>query len=140
MRAWTVRAGATAPQAAGAIHTDFERGFIRAETIAFGDYVANKGESGAREAGRLRLEGKEYVDAGRRRHAFPLQCKLMALQPNPEPATQLLAASQAPVAPAGKLPQFHAVGFSGHRHLADPAGTAKAIRGALDCTASASTG
>ena len=61
MRAWTVRAGATAPQAAGAIHTDFERGFIRAETIAYGDYIANKGESGSREAGRLRLEGKEYV-------------------------------------------------------------------------------
>ena len=56
----------------------------------------------------------------------------MALQSNPEPATQLHAASQAPVVPAGKLPQFHAVGFSGHRHLADPAGTARAIRGALD--------
>jgi len=56
-----VRAGATAPQAAGVIHTDFERGFIRAETIAFDDYVACKGEAGAREAGKLRLEGKEYV-------------------------------------------------------------------------------
>jgi len=61
VRAWTVRAGATAPQAAGAIHTDFERGFIRAETIAYDDYFAHKGENGAREAGRLRLEGKEYV-------------------------------------------------------------------------------
>ena len=61
VRAWTVRGGATAPQAAGAIHTDFERGFIRAETIAYDDYVAFKGEAGAREAGRLRLEGKEYV-------------------------------------------------------------------------------
>jgi ribosome-binding ATPase len=61
VRAWTVRAGSTAPQAAGAIHTDFERGFIRAETIAFDDYIAHKGENGAREAGRLRLEGKEYV-------------------------------------------------------------------------------
>jgi hypothetical protein len=61
VRAWTVRAGATAPQAAGVIHTDFERGFIRAETIAFDDYVAFKGEAGARDAGRLRLEGKEYV-------------------------------------------------------------------------------
>jgi hypothetical protein len=61
VRAWTVRAGATAPQAAGAIHTDFERGFIRAETIAFDDYLACKGEAGAREAGRLRLEGKDYV-------------------------------------------------------------------------------
>src|SRR5687768_372099 len=61
VRAWTVHAGATAPQAAGVIHTDFERGFIRAETIAFDDYVAYKGEAGAREAGKLRLEGKEYV-------------------------------------------------------------------------------
>jgi hypothetical protein len=61
VRAWTVRAGATAPQAAGVIHTDFERGFIRAETIAFDDYVKYRGESGAREAGRLRLEGKEYI-------------------------------------------------------------------------------
>ncbi|HEU4628047.1 MAG TPA: redox-regulated ATPase YchF [Steroidobacteraceae bacterium] len=61
VRAWTVRAGATAPQAAGVIHTDFERGFIRAEVIAFEDYIAGKGEAGAREAGKLRLEGKEYV-------------------------------------------------------------------------------
>jgi GTP-binding protein YchF len=61
VRAWTVRAGSTAPQAAGVIHTDFERGFIRAEVIAFDDYVANRGEAGAREAGRLRLEGKEYI-------------------------------------------------------------------------------
>jgi GTP-binding protein YchF len=61
VRAWTVRAGASAPQAAGAIHTDFERGFIRAEVIAFQDYLAGKGEAGARDAGKLRLEGKEYV-------------------------------------------------------------------------------
>ncbi|MGQ0384781.1 MAG: redox-regulated ATPase YchF [Gammaproteobacteria bacterium] len=61
VRAWTVRKGATAPQAAGVIHTDFERGFIRAETIAYDDYVAGKGEAGAREAGKLRLEGKVYV-------------------------------------------------------------------------------
>ncbi len=61
VRAWTVRVGATAPQAAGVIHTDFERGFIRAEVIAFTDYIAGKGEAGAREAGKLRLEGKEYV-------------------------------------------------------------------------------
>jgi ribosome-binding ATPase len=61
VRAWTVRAGSTAPQAAGAIHTDFERGFIRAEVIGFADYIAGKGEAGAREAGKLRLEGKEYV-------------------------------------------------------------------------------
>jgi ribosome-binding ATPase len=61
VRAWTVRIGATAPQAAGAIHTDFERGFIRAEVIAFADYLAGKGEAGARDAGKLRLEGKEYI-------------------------------------------------------------------------------
>jgi ribosome-binding ATPase YchF (GTP1/OBG family) len=61
VRAWTVRAGSTAPQAAGVIHTDFEKGFIRAETIAYGDYIASKGESGARDAGKLRLEGKDYV-------------------------------------------------------------------------------
>jgi ribosome-binding ATPase len=60
-RAWTVRVGASAPQAAGAIHTDFERGFIRAEVIAFADYLAGKGEAGAKDAGKLRLEGKEYV-------------------------------------------------------------------------------
>ncbi|HVF95378.1 MAG TPA: redox-regulated ATPase YchF [Sphingomonas sp.] len=60
-RAWTVEVGARAPQAAGEIHTDFERGFIRAETIAFDDYVALGGESGARDAGKLRQEGKEYV-------------------------------------------------------------------------------
>ncbi|MCC2976871.1 redox-regulated ATPase YchF [Sphingomonas sp. PL-96] len=60
-RAWTVEAGAKAPQAAGEIHTDFERGFIRAETIAYDDYVACKGEAGARDAGKLRQEGKEYV-------------------------------------------------------------------------------
>ncbi len=60
-RAWTVEKGSKAPQAAGAIHSDFERGFIRAETIAYDDYVACGGESGAREAGKLRSEGKEYV-------------------------------------------------------------------------------
>jgi GTP-binding protein YchF len=61
VRAWTVRRGSTAPQAAGVIHTDFERGFIRAEVIAFDDYIRYHGEAGAREAGRLRLEGKEYL-------------------------------------------------------------------------------
>lgn len=61
VRAWTVRQGATAPQAAGVIHTDFERGFIKAETIAFEDYVALGGEKGAKEAGRLRMEGKDYI-------------------------------------------------------------------------------
>jgi GTP-binding protein YchF len=60
-RAWTVPVGATAPQAAGVIHTDFEKGFIRAETIAYPDYVALKGETGAREAGKMRLEGKDYI-------------------------------------------------------------------------------
>jgi GTP-binding protein YchF len=60
-RAWTVHAGARAPQAAGVIHTDFERGFIRAETIAYEDYIACQGEAGARDAGKLRLEGKDYV-------------------------------------------------------------------------------
>ena len=61
VRAWQLKKGSTAPQAAGVIHTDFERGFIRAETIAFDDYIAFKGESGARTAGKLRLEGKEYI-------------------------------------------------------------------------------
>jgi ribosome-binding ATPase len=60
-RAWTIQAGDTAPVAAGVIHTDFEKTFIRAETIAYDDFVRLKGESGARDAGRLRLEGKEYV-------------------------------------------------------------------------------
>ena len=60
VRAWTVRAGSTAPQAAAVIHTDFEKGFIRAETIAFDDFIKYRGEAGARDAGRLRLEGKEY--------------------------------------------------------------------------------
>ena len=61
VRAWTVPVGATAPQAAGVIHTDFERGFIRAEVIAYDDFVACKGEQGAKDAGKLRLEGKEYI-------------------------------------------------------------------------------
>ncbi|MDH3319544.1 MAG: redox-regulated ATPase YchF [Betaproteobacteria bacterium] len=61
VRAWTVPQGATAPQAAGVIHTDFERGFIRAEVATYDDFVANGGEQGAKEAGRLRVEGKEYV-------------------------------------------------------------------------------
>jgi GTP-binding protein YchF len=61
VRAWTTKAGATAPNAAGEIHTDFEKGFIRAEVIAYEDFVAGKGEQGAKEAGRLRLEGKDYV-------------------------------------------------------------------------------
>lgn len=60
VRAWTVREGSTAPQAAGEVHTDFQRGFIRAEVIAFNDYLRDGGESGAKDAGRMRLEGKEY--------------------------------------------------------------------------------
>ena len=61
VRAWQVKKGSTAPQAAAVIHTDFERGFIRAETIAYDDYIKYKGESGSRDAGRLRLEGKDYL-------------------------------------------------------------------------------
>jgi GTP-binding protein YchF len=61
VRAWTIPVGATAPQAAGVIHTDFERGFIRAEVVAYDDFVACNGEQGAKEAGKLRLEGKDYV-------------------------------------------------------------------------------
>src|SRR5262249_52390684 len=60
-RAWTVPAGSRAPQAAGAVHTDFERGFIRAETIAYDDFIACGGEQGAKDAGRMRAEGKDYV-------------------------------------------------------------------------------
>jgi ribosome-binding ATPase len=61
VRAWTVKVGATGPQAAGVIHTDFEKGFIRAEVIAYDDFIACKGEQGAKEVGKLRLEGKEYI-------------------------------------------------------------------------------
>jgi GTP-binding protein YchF len=61
VRAWTIHIGDTAPQAAGVIHTDFERGFIRAQTIAYEDFIAYKGEQGAKEAGKMRAEGKEYV-------------------------------------------------------------------------------
>lgn len=61
VRGWTVKVGATAPQAAGVIHTDFEKGFIRAETMAYDDFIQYKGEQGAKEAGKLRLEGKDYI-------------------------------------------------------------------------------
>ena len=61
VRAWTVKIGASAPQAAGVIHTDFEKGFIKAEVVAFDDFVAYKGEAGAKSAGKLRIEGKEYI-------------------------------------------------------------------------------
>jgi hypothetical protein len=62
-RAWTITKGTKAPQAAGVIHTDFENGFIRAETIGYDDYLATGGETGAKEAGKMRLEGKDYVVA-----------------------------------------------------------------------------
>lgn len=61
VRAWTIRKGDTAPEAAGVIHTDFQRGFIRAQTISYDDFIAHKGEQGAKEAGRMRAEGKEYI-------------------------------------------------------------------------------
>ena len=61
VRAWTIHIGDTAPQAAGVIHTDFEKGFIRAETISYDEFIRCKGEAGAKEAGKMRLEGKEYV-------------------------------------------------------------------------------
>jgi len=61
VRAWTIQVGATAPQAAGVIHTDFEKGFIRAQTIAYEDFVRLGGEQPAKEAGRMRSEGKEYI-------------------------------------------------------------------------------
>ena len=60
-RAWTIRKNSLAPQAAGVIHTDFERGFIKAEVISFDDYISCNGESGSKEKGKLRLEGKEYL-------------------------------------------------------------------------------
>jgi ribosome-binding ATPase YchF (GTP1/OBG family) len=61
VRAWTITKGTKAPQAAGVIHSDFEKGFIRAEVIAYNDYISSKGESGAKEKGLMRLEGKEYI-------------------------------------------------------------------------------
>jgi ribosome-binding ATPase YchF (GTP1/OBG family) len=61
VRAWTVKVGATAPEAAGVIHTDFQKGFIRAEVIGYDDFIAHGGEQGAKDAGRWRLEGKDYV-------------------------------------------------------------------------------
>jgi ribosome-binding ATPase YchF (GTP1/OBG family) len=61
VRAWTIHVGDTAPQAAGVIHTDFERGFIRAQTISFDDFITYKGESAAKEAGKMRAEGKDYI-------------------------------------------------------------------------------
>jgi GTP-binding protein YchF len=63
VRAWTVRVGASAPEAAGVIHTDFQKGFIRAEVIGYDDFIAHQGEQGAKDAGRWRLEGKDYIVA-----------------------------------------------------------------------------
>ena len=63
VRAWTIHKGDTAPKAAGVIHTDFERGFIRAQTISYEDYITYKGEKGAQEAGKMRAEGKDYIVA-----------------------------------------------------------------------------
>ena len=63
VRAWTIKVGATAPEAAGVIHTDFQKGFIRAEVVAYDDFISYQGESGAKEAGKWRLEGKEYTVA-----------------------------------------------------------------------------
>jgi ribosome-binding ATPase YchF (GTP1/OBG family) len=61
VRAWTVKKGATAPEAAGVIHTDFEKGFIRAEVISYNDFITYNGEQKSKEAGKMRLEGKEYI-------------------------------------------------------------------------------
>jgi ribosome-binding ATPase YchF (GTP1/OBG family) len=61
VRAWTIPIGATGPQAASAIHTDFERGYIRAQTIAYDDFITYKGEQGAKDAGKMRAEGKDYI-------------------------------------------------------------------------------
>ena len=61
VRAWTVKVGATAPKAAAVIHTDFEKGFIRAEVVGYDDFITNKGEQGAKDAGKWRLEGKDYI-------------------------------------------------------------------------------
>ena len=61
LRAWTIKVNSTAPEAAGVIHTDFQKGFIKAEVIAFEDYIAHHGELGSKEAGKLRMEGKEYL-------------------------------------------------------------------------------
>jgi ribosome-binding ATPase YchF (GTP1/OBG family) len=73
VRAWTIHIGDTAPQAAGVIHTDFERGFIRAQTIAYDDFIACGGEQGAKDAGKMRAEGKEYVVKRWRRDELPVQ-------------------------------------------------------------------
>ena len=73
------------------IHTDFEKGFIRAEVIAYDDFIACKGEQGAKEAGKMRLEGKEYVVQGRRRHAFPVQRLKTVRRRSPALALRLVA-------------------------------------------------
>ena len=71
-RAWTIKTGTQAPQAAGVIHTDFEKGFIRAETIGFDDYIEFSGEAGAKEKGKMRLRGQRLCGARRGRVAFPV--------------------------------------------------------------------
>ena len=83
VRAWTIHRGDTAPVAAGVIHTDFERGFIRAETVGYDEFVANDGWKGAREKGVVRSEGKEYVVQRRRRDALSLQRVSLANAPAP---------------------------------------------------------
>ena len=85
VRAWTIKVGATAPRAAAAIHTDFERGFIRAEVIGYDDFIQYKGEAGSKEAGKWRLEGKEYIvkDGDRsEEHTSGLQSQLRSRMPS----------------------------------------------------------
>ena len=98
MRAWTIHRGDTAPKAAGVIHTDFERGFIRAETVGYDDFVATGGWKGAKEKGVVRSEGKEYVVHGWRRDAVPVQRLNRALFPelNPHLALRLRRAARCP--------------------------------------------
>lgn len=85
VRAWTIPVGATAPQAAGKIHTDFEKGFIRAQTIAYEDFITYKGEQGAKEAGKMRAEGKDYIvkDGDVMNFLFNVQSRWLAFSPLP---------------------------------------------------------
>ena len=92
VKAWTIHKGDTAPKAAGVIHTDFERGFIRAQTISYSDYVAFKGEKGAQESGKMRAEGKDYIvqDGDVMNFLFKKAPKILLLgsSGNPTPATK----------------------------------------------------
>ena len=97
-RAWTIVKGTKAPQAAGVIHGDFERGFIAAETIAYEDYIACNGEAGASEAGKLRVEGKRIRGQGRRRPAVPVQ-RLGASPLRPHQGAPPLGTPLGPTAP-----------------------------------------